>query len=362
MSCAVCSPTPAPTAIVTIEAHAGYRFAEVVGSLLAELPSVRGCLVVDAGGLVSERREGAPDGERPAALEAEIGAVLYTSGTTGAPKGALVTLACAVAGARSLAELLELSPDDTSVLVIPASHAFGLGCLLAAVAAGSSAVLVESSFSFDPLLQAIETHRASVVHGAPALFGRLLVAAPDSLGSVRTGLVAGAPCPPPLLEQLEATGATILNVFGMTEIGAATGCRRDDPAELRHTTVGRVLEGYEFRVAGEEEPGELQVRGPYVMPGYLGQPDQTAQAFDGEWFRTGDLGTIDDQGYIRIAGRAKEVIHVGGFNVFPAEVEGLPPRPPRRGTGGGRRHPARAHGGGARRVRGAPTGSRARAR
>ena len=140
---------------------------------------------------------------------------------------------------------------------------------------------------------------------------------------MRTGLVAGAPCPPAVLEQLDATDTTILNVFGMTEIGAATSCRHDDSAERRHTTVGRALEGYEFRVAGEDEPGELQVRGPYVMPGYLGQPEQTAQAFDGDWFRTGDLGTIDDQGYIRIAGRAKEVVHVGGFNVFPAEVEGF---------------------------------------
>jgi long-chain acyl-CoA synthetase len=316
-------PDAEPVAVVTIGAHAGYRFAEVIGALLPELPTVGACFVVDATGAVVERRDGAPAGERPVALAPEIGAVLYTSGTTGAPKGALVTHDCAVAGARSLAGLLELSPDDTSVLVIPASHAFGLGCLLAAVAAGSAAVLIEAGFSFDPLLQAIDGRRASVVHGSPALFGRLLVAAPGSLDSVRTGLVAGAPCPPALLEQLEATGATILNVFGMTEIGAATGCRRDDPAELRHNTVGRALEGYEFRVAGETEPGELQVRGPYVMPGYLGQPEQTAQAFDGDWFRTGDLGTIDAQGYIRISGRAKEVIHVGGFNVFPAEVEGF---------------------------------------
>ena len=316
-------PDARPTAIVTIGAHAAYRFADVIASLLPELPTVRGCFVIDATGEIAERRDNVAAGERPAELAPEIAAVLYTSGSTGAPKGALVTHACAVAGARSLADVLELSPEDTAALVVPASHAFGLGCLLAAVASGSAAALVESSFSFDPLLQAMEAQGTTVVHGAPALFGRLLVAAPGSLEPVRTGLVAGAPCPPAVLEQLDATDTTILNVFGMTEIGAATSCRHDDPAERRHTTVGRALEGYEFRVAGEDEPGELQVRGPYVMPGYLDQPEQTAQAFDGDWFRTGDLGTIDDQGYIRIAGRAKEVVHVGGFNVFPAEVEGF---------------------------------------
>jgi acyl-CoA synthetase (AMP-forming)/AMP-acid ligase II len=315
-------PDAQPTAVVTIGAHAAYRFADVIASLLPELPTVRGCLVVDAPGELAERRDNEAAGQRPRALGPEVAGVLYTSGTTGAPKGALVTHACAAAGARSLAGVLELAPEDTAALVIPASHAFGLGCLLAAVASGSAAALVESSFSFDPLLSAIEAHRTTVVHGAPALFGRLLLAAPDSLDPVRTGLVAGAPCPPAVLEQLDATGTTILNVFGMTEIGAATSCRRDDPPELRHTTVGRALEGYEFRVA-EGEPGELQVRGAYVMPGYLGQPEQTAQAFDGDWFRTGDLGTIDEEGYIRIAGRAKEVVHVGGFNVFPAEVEGF---------------------------------------
>jgi acyl-CoA synthetase (AMP-forming)/AMP-acid ligase II len=311
-------PDAAPAAIVTIGAHGGYAFGEVIAGLAPELPSLREGLVVDELGEVRERLPG-PGAERPEPLGAEVAAILYTSGTTGAAKGALVSHACALAGATALADLLELSPDDRTALVIPASHAFGLGCLLAAFASESSAVMIETSFSFEPLLRAIGGG-ASVLHGSPALFGRLLASAPDALAGVRTGLVAGAPCPPPLLEQLEGTGATILNAFGMTEIGAASSCRREDPPELRHTTVGRALPGYEFRVAGDE-PGELQVRGPYVTPGYLGQPEQTAEAFDGEWFRTGDLGTIDADGYVRIAGREKEVIHVAGFNVFPAEVE-----------------------------------------
>jgi acyl-CoA synthetase (AMP-forming)/AMP-acid ligase II len=112
----------------------------------------------------------------------------------------------------------------------------------------------------------------------------------------------------------------ILNMFGMTELGAATACRRDDPPEVRHTTVGRPIPGYEVRIAGA---GEVQVRGPHVMRGYHRRPAETAAAFEDGWLRTGDLGTLDAAGNLRISGRAKELVHVGGFNVFPAEVEAL---------------------------------------
>jgi acyl-CoA synthetase (AMP-forming)/AMP-acid ligase II len=142
-----------------------------------------------------------------------------------------------------------------------------------------------------------------------------------------------------VLEELDRRHARVLNVYGMTEIGAASGCRRDDPPAVRHHTVGRPLPGYEFRVvgsgggaggasaddressAGDTAPGEVEVRGPYVTAGYHGRPREHDEAFDGDWFRTGDLGQIDAHGNLSIAGRAKEVVHVGGFNVFPAEVE-----------------------------------------
>jgi acyl-CoA synthetase (AMP-forming)/AMP-acid ligase II len=211
-----------------------------------------------------------------------------------------------------------------TALIVPASHAFGLGCLLAALAAGSGCALVKAGFSLGPLRDAIQASGAAVLHGSPALFSRLLATEPDAIAPIRTGFVAGAHCPPVVLERLDESGARILNVFGMTEMGAACACSLEDPPEVRHETVGRPLPGFELRVAereGPDEPGELQVRGPHVTPGYLGRPDETAAAFDGEWFRTGDLGTIDRAGNVRIVGRAKEVVHVAGFNVFPAEVE-----------------------------------------
>jgi fatty-acyl-CoA synthase len=313
-----------PAAIVSIDSHAGYSFADALRALLPTLPSARGCLLVDAWGEVRDELAGAASVSAAAPLPEDVTAVLYTSGTTGTPKGALVTRASANATTEALAERLALSAEDSTALVVPASHAFGLGCLLAAVAAGSCCVLVEAGFSLEALRAAAEAHSPSVVHGSPALFGRLLASAPEVLADVRTGFVAGAHCPPVVLERLDDAGPRILNLFGMTELGAATACSADDPPQLRQTTVGRALPGFELRVAGADapdDPGELQVRGPYVTPGYLGKPDETATAFEGDWFRTGDLATIDELGYVRIAGRSKEVVHVAGFNVFPAEVE-----------------------------------------
>ena len=110
---------------------------------------------------------------------------------------------------------------------------------------------------------------------------------------------------------MDGAGARILNVFGMTEVGAACACRFDDDAQTRYETAGRAMPGYEVRI----EDGQLEVRGDGVARGYLGQ------APFGDWFRTGDVASIDVDGRVRIQGRAEEVIHVGGFNVFPAEVE-----------------------------------------
>jgi fatty-acyl-CoA synthase len=152
------------------------------------------------------------------------------------------------------------------------------------------------------------------------LFASLLKTAPDALSSLRTGLVGGTICPATLLEDLDRLGVRILNSYGMTELGPATSCRLDDPPAVRYHTVGQPLPGYEFRVA-DGPAGKLQVKSPYLMAGYFRKTAETKAAFDGPWFHTGDIGSIDDHANIRISGRTSDVIHVAGLKVFPAEVE-----------------------------------------
>jgi len=307
---------------VSVPSYRAYSFADLLPSLLPDLPALRRCLFVDALGEVERELAGArPDGDaaQPGPLDPAIGVILYTSGTTGAPKGALVTHAREVNGAAACNDVLRATPEDAAIFVIPLSHAFGLTCFNAAIAAGSRVVLVESTFSVEPMVEAIGRHGATILHGSPTLFASFLKAVPAGRSTLRTGLVAGAACPPQILELLDRTGLRVLNLFGMTEIGAATCCRPDDPDRVRHATVGRPFPGYELRIAG----GEVQVRGPYVTPGYFRQPERTAAAFDGEWLRTGDLGALDEGGNLSIHGRAKDVVQVAGHNVFPAEAEGF---------------------------------------
>lgn len=337
-----------PSAAISLASHGGFSLAQELGALGELIPTLATGIVVDELGEVHEVLEW-PAGETARPLQPDVAAIMYTSGTTGEPRGALMSHALGVAEGHTLAALLGDGALTPCVLVVPGSHAFGLACLLCCLAAGGEAVMVDSTTSLQSLVQAVRRHEARVLHGTPALFARLLKAT-DEL-PVQGGFTAGSSCPPEVLEELDRRGARVLNVYGMTEIGAASGCRPDDPPEVRYRTVGRPLPGYELRVVragggdrtdegdgvlgegegsrGEEDGlgdggealGEIEVRGPYVTVGYHGRPREHDAAFDGEWFRTGDLGWIDAGGNLSIAGRAKEVVHVGGFNVFPAEVE-----------------------------------------
>jgi acyl-CoA synthetase (AMP-forming)/AMP-acid ligase II len=324
-----------PTAAISLAAHGGFSLADELRALGEQTPAMNAAILVDELGEPREEMAwpaGAaarpldpvptaigllPHGDHDPPPHGDVAAIMYTSGTTGEPKGALMSHALGVAEGRQLAELLGDRARGASVLVTPASHAYGLGCLLCCVSAGGHAVLVDSTTTLEPLAAAVRRHGARVLHGTPALFARLLRATAEL--PLRSGFTAGSACPPGVLEELDRRGTRILNMYGMTEIGAASCCRAEDPPEVRHHTVGRPLPGYEFRVV--DAPEEIEVRGPYVTAGYHGRPRAREDAFDGEWFRTGDLGAIDAAGNLSIAGRAKEVVHVGGFNVFPAEVE-----------------------------------------
>jgi long-chain acyl-CoA synthetase len=303
-----------PSAAVSLASHSGFAIAREVQALAQSTPTLRAAIVVDQLGEVLGATRWTPR-EQTTPSPAELAAILYTSGTTGEPKGGLVSHALAEATADNLSQLLGEHAEAPYGLVVPASHAFGFGCLLAGITAGGAAVLVDAATSLAPLVQALREHQATVLHGSPALFGRLLRSGAEI--SIRRGLVAGSLCPPEVLEALDRRQAQVLNLYGMTEIGSACSCRPEDPAQTRYRTVGRPLGGYELRV----HEGEIQVRSSYLLGGYHGRPWAGEELAGDGWFRTGDLGWLDGAGNLVIAGRAKEVVHVGGFNVFPGEVE-----------------------------------------
>jgi acyl-CoA synthetase (AMP-forming)/AMP-acid ligase II len=313
------------TLLLSIHEGFGYSFEQLLPRLLPELSNLRACLFITPSGETGPQLQGNANAPEPDSLSPDVAAILYTSGTTGRPKGVLVTHERELYGSRELGSLLELGSEDTVAFVIALVHAFGLSCLLATIRAGGTAALVESTFSAAPLLTAIEERQVSILHGPPVLFAGLMKARPAGFAGVRTGFVAGASTPPELLERLDAVGMRILNLYGLTESGAVACCRQDDPPQVRYSTVGRPLPGVEARVADREggQIGlrELEVRGAHVVPRYL-RPDAAEGAAVDGWFRTGDLAEIDE-GNVFIVGRSKELVHVGGFNVFPSEVEAV---------------------------------------
>ncbi|MCB0996744.1 MAG: AMP-binding protein [Acidimicrobiales bacterium] len=244
----------------------------------------------------------------------------YTSGTTGRPKGAVLTHGNLLAGAASLVLAWRWTPDDRLVLALPLFHMHGLGVgLHGTLLAGASAVLA-GHFDVDGVLDAAAAHDATLFFGVPTMYARF--AASDrlaELGRFRLCVSGSAPLSAELHHRLaDGSGQTILERYGMTETIMLVSNPHDGPR--RPGTVGLPLPGVDLRLVGDD--GQVEVRGPNVFPGYWRRPDANSEAFtDDGWFRTGDLGEFDDAGYLRLVGRAKELIISGGFNVYPREVE-----------------------------------------
>jgi fatty-acyl-CoA synthase len=264
----------------------------------------------------------------------ELFAILYTSGTMGKPKGVGLTHGNLMATAASAAEAIGLRGEDVVAGVGSLFNAFGLGTgMLGTLTAGATLVLQEQE---DPaeLLELVEQEGVTVMHGVPTSFVMALrepSRPARKLEGLRTGIVAGAPVPEDLLTRVRRELVPGLCVgYGLTETGSLVAVTRpDDPAGKQRSTVGRPLPGTEIRVLDvdgsvlpEESVGEVAVRGPGVMQGYYRQPGETAQVMSADgFFTTGDLGMLDEDGYLHILGRRKEMIIRGGFNVYPREVE-----------------------------------------
>jgi fatty-acyl-CoA synthase len=262
--------------------------------------------------------------------------IQFTSGTTGAPKGATLTHRNIVNNGYFVARAMELTEDDRLCIPVPFYHCFGMVLgNLACVSAG--AAMVFPGEGFDPLdtLKALHEERCTGVHGVPTMFLAMLDHerfAEFDLKSLRTGIMAGAPCPIELMKrvvsQMHAREITI--AYGMTETSPVSfQSDTQDPLERRVSTVGRIHPHVEVKIVDAEgktapvgERGELLTRGYSVMRGYWNDPERTAESIDsGGWMHTGDLATIDAQGYCNIVGRVKDMVIRGGENIYPREIE-----------------------------------------
>ncbi|GIE93356.1 fatty-acyl-CoA synthase [Paractinoplanes rishiriensis] len=263
--------------------------------------------------------------------------IQYTSGTTGFPKGATLSHHNILNNGYFVGELLGYTDQDRICLPVPLYHCFGMVMgNLAATSHGACIILPSPGFDPAATLAAVQSEKATSLYGVPTMFIAEL-GLPDfgdyDLSSLRTGIMAGSPCPVEVMKRVvaEMNMAEVAICYGMTETSpVSTMTRADDTLARRTETVGRVMPHLESkvidpgtgRVLGHGEPGELCTRGYSVMLGYWDQPDATAEAIDAaRWMHTGDLATMDPDGYVNIVGRIKDLVIRGGENVYPREVE-----------------------------------------
>lgn len=260
----------------------------------------------------------------------------YTSGTTGFPKGVMLTHNNIVNNAYNIAQCMKLTKEDRLCIPVPFFHCFGcvLGTL-ACVSVGATMVPIQE-FHPKQVLQTVQDEKCTALHGVPTMFIAELND-PDfekyDLSSLRTGIMAGSPCPIEVMKAvIEKMGAREITIaYGQTESSPViTQTRTDDPILLRVETVGRALPNVEVKIVdpstNEEVPpgvqGELCTRGYHVMKGYYNNPEATKEVIDEDgWLHTGDLAVMDENGYCRITGRLKDMIIRGGENIYPREIE-----------------------------------------
>lgn len=254
----------------------------------------------------------------------DVADIIFTSGTTGRPKGVMMTHRQNLRLYAEWCDLADLREGDRYLMVNPYFHTFGYkaGCIASCIR-GATMVPVRV-FDVDTVAELIETERITMLPGPPTLYQSLLDAGPTrDLSSLRAAVTGAADIPVDLIRRIrsELPFKSIMTGYGLTEAGTVTASRRGDSFEDIATTAGLACDDIEVRIADD---GEVLVRGYNVMVGYLDDPAATAEAIDAQgWLHTGDVGTLDDAGRLRIVGRKKDMFIVGGFNAYPAEIEGF---------------------------------------
>jgi len=276
-----------------------------------------------------------PRGGMTARQPTDTAVVIYTSGTTGRPKGAELTHLQLYMNADIPGRLFDVQPDDIVITVLPLFHVFGLSSILDVCVRFGCTMSLVPRFSPAAVLAAIQRDRATIFEGVPTMFADLL-SCPDlasyDLSSLRIAISGGASIPVPVLDAFEERfGLVILEGYGLTET-ASTTTFNVSADERRAYSVGKPIWGTQTQVwdedgrplpPGPENVGEIVTRGLHVMKGYLHHPEATAAAFTGDWLHTGDLGYFDEDGFLFVVSRKKELIIRGGYNVYPSEIENV---------------------------------------
>jgi fatty-acyl-CoA synthase len=262
--------------------------------------------------------------------------IQFTSGTTGNPKGAALTHHNILNNANQVANGMRFSEQDRLCIPVPMYHCFGMVLgKLACVATGATAVFPADAFEAASVLETVAAERCTALHGVPTMFIAELEH-PEferfDLSSLRTGIMAGAPCPVEVMKKVIARMhmAEVLIAYGQTECSPVNHMTlADDPLEKRVETVGRAGPHLEVKIVDEQgkivpigTTGDICTRGYAVMKGYWEDPEKTAETVDAEgWLHSGDLGVMDEDGYVAVVGRLKDMIIRGGENIYPREIE-----------------------------------------
>jgi acyl-CoA synthetase (AMP-forming)/AMP-acid ligase II len=281
----------------------------------------------------------------PADLDARVAAlgaddtsdILFTSGTTGNPKGVVATHGQTLRGFADWAAIVGLREDDRYLVVNPFFHAFGYKAGIVACLTVGATLVPQAVFDIPMAMANVAEHAITALPGPPAIYQTFLNH-PDldreRVQTLRLAVTGAAPVPVELIQRMEAELGfeTVVTAYGLTECcGIVTVCRPDDPPERISGSSGRAIPGVEVRIVDDDggevprgEPGEIIVRGYNVMQGYFEAPEQTAEVIDPDgWLHTGDVGTMDADGYVAITDRKKDMFISGGFNAYPAEIERL---------------------------------------
>jgi fatty-acyl-CoA synthase len=332
--------------IRTLVAVPGFKtsdYAAMIGEVAPRRPELRDVLLIGGAewtALVESGR--AADPARLAEIAAGLNAddpinIQYTSGTTGFPKGATLSHHNILNNGYFVGSLCGYTERDRICVPVPFYHCFGMVMgNLAAIGHGACVVIPAPSFEPKATLEAVAAERCTSLYGVPTMFIAEL-SEPGfgsfDLTSLRTGIMAGSPCPVEVMKQvIERMGMTEVSIcYGMTETSpVSTQTRADDSLERRVSTVGQVHPHLEIKIVDPKTgdtvprgtPGELCTRGYSVMLGYWEEPDKTAEAIDrARWMHTGDLAVMDDDGYVNITGRIKDMVIRGGENIYPREIE-----------------------------------------